>query len=966
MSQEKRLKIFNPSDLIESFTKSGLDTTIFEAIDETSFRKAPNFLTFVVDPEFLNATILPKQIEMGTKLFADYCPVCSEPDFIDNLYDQDIGTIRKKVVFLEHGKCPECYSTRFEFFQQNRLSDYNEFAGCLGQRCIPESSLVFTQRGLIPMRDIEKGDIVSHGMVTEVYDSGSLDLRVLNTELGWLLRGARKSHIVPVLMDDWSIQDKPIRDIVEGDFVLICTPDIWPSLPPVKHTGQTQYPYKFDQMVCGFLGMVCRNYSIQEDGTMTISTKYHETLHSAFLDLFGMHVSFENESCTIHDKQFIKWFLDFTESKKIPREICTTTKEAAEAFVLYYMDKDWYESEDGTQILRHIIEEDEDIESLKLLMLNLGMLTCVRQLDHMRVLMSVHFVTEDENLLSLINRGYYPTQVIGIDDLGPVPMRDLTVSGTNLYCADGFMHHNSGKSKFIGLVSNYMLHRMLCIPNPIRFFNQSAGDIFGMSFAGLSEEKVEKNLWSAFIGFMDASPWFQKYHAFLEDKGRELKQEILTRRKSFISYNHKKILCDYYGSKGTSLRGDTRFFGSIDEIGWMSSGLDAKGASMMNADSIYTSINNSLSTLRMKRSKILNENNYDVPPILIANISSPSSSKDKIMKQVKASKTNSKIYAVQLPTWQSNPDYTEDKLWAEFSSMDPMEFYRDFGASPPIESNPYISETNTIDRIAIGGSTDLYSFKIEKDVDSLGDKFLYGKLVKNRPDNMTPRLLAFDLGSTNNAFGMMVFKMDKESRPILESGLIIKPRDGYKLNLPRIYEEVTVPMVENYGVKYVFFDKWQSLDQVSRLRDKGIDAQVYSLKYADMDGVRGMVTSRGVIIPKLQNPMGHYLSKWLADDEYIPDEIAAALGIQLLTVRDTGIRFLKPTSGDDDLFRAFALGVNRLSDIRVIKGMTSPLNQSQGMNNGGNGGGIGVSMSRKGSASTVVSSGVGVTNSLRR
>ena len=277
--------------------------------------------------------------------------------------------------------------------------------------------------------------------------------------------------------------------------------------------------------------------------------------------------------------------------------------------------------------------------------------------------------------------------------------------------------------------------------------------------------------------------------------------------------------------------------------------------------------------------------------------------------------------------------------------MDSAEFYRDFGANPPLESNPFLSDSISVDKIAVLPGCQLYNFTIERENDAIGDKFLYAKLNKLMTDSVTPRLISFDLGSTNNAFGMTVFKLDSESRPVLESGLIIKPRDGHKVNLPWVYDNITVPMVKNYNVKFVFFDKWQSLDQVTRLRDMGVDAQVYSLKYADIDNVRGMITNRSVLIPKMAKPLSDYLRTWKENDDYIPEEISAALGIQLLTARDLGIRFGKPVQGDDDLFRAFCLGVNRLSDFRIIKGMI-PTRGAQMQQ----GGGIGVVLSMKGSA----------------
>ena len=125
---------FNPSDIFDQLKESGLDPSIFNTIDETGFPKAPNFLEWAVGPQYLNTLILPKQIEMGTKLFCEYCPDCSNPGYIDQLFDQTIGNIKNNVVFLEHGVCPCCTATRWELIAKGSLVFRNELVGCAGQR----------------------------------------------------------------------------------------------------------------------------------------------------------------------------------------------------------------------------------------------------------------------------------------------------------------------------------------------------------------------------------------------------------------------------------------------------------------------------------------------------------------------------------------------------------------------------------------------------------------------------------------------------------------------------------------------------------------------------------------------------------------------------------------------------------------------------------------------------------------
>ena len=58
--------------------------------------------------------------------------------------------------------------------------------------------------------------------------------------------------------------------------------------------------------------------------------------------------------------------------------------------------------------------------------------------------------------------------------------------------------------------------------------------------------------------------------------------------------------------------------------------------------------------------------------------------------------------------------------------------------------------------------------------------------------------------------------------------------------------------------------------------------------------------------------------------EYVEDKLctlnsSAILGMQLLTVRDMGHKMTKPLLGDDDIFRAFCLGIVKLSDPTIKK-----------------------------------------------
>jgi len=608
-------KQFNPADIFDELKKANLDPSIFDTVDERDIPKAPNFLEFVISPKFLNTRILPKQLEIGAKLLADYCPQCSNHGYIDTLYDQTIGNIRDNVIFLEHGACPKCKITRYELIEKNLIGNHNELVAALGQR--------------------------------------------------------------------------------------------------------------------------------------------------------------------------------------------------------------------------------------------------------------------------------------------------------------------AGKTKLTGLIASYQTHRFLKIPNPLRFFQQPSGELLMGTFSALTLDQATQTLWESYKGFIDAAPWFQTYHKFLKEKGKEIGFEFFHELKTSILYAHKQMLWHATGSQDRKMRGRTRIFASIDELGWFISDDSKKDLQNMNADAVYTALSNSLATMRMKFLKVWGPQNYDIPPMLMVNVSSPSSAKDKIMRLLKDGKSNSRILPFHLSTWQSNQDYTHEKLREEFSSMSDADFMRDFGAEPPLAANPFLEDPKSIDRIAVGKADDSIKYQKTTEEDAFNTTFLSAKLLTTVVNKTYPRLVAFDLGFNKNSLAMCLFSLGPDARTRLDFALEITPRKNQPINLASFFDNFTAPMVKMFNIKHAFFDRWQSLDQVQRLREMNVDAGIHSLTYKEMDTVRGSVLAMGIQMPALSRPMAEIVKDYIEDRDGIYQDPYETLGIQLLTVRDLGHRMSKPLLGDDDLFRAFCLGVVKLSEKKIKDVYTS-------------------------------------------
>lgn len=105
-------------------------------IPEGDFAKAPNFYTWCTSKKFLGIKPFVPQAMIGTMLFGDWCPDCSDSDYVKFEYAATDSLVKfeKKVCLLEHGKCPSCNKTRLNFYAKRKLNYYTELALVAGQR----------------------------------------------------------------------------------------------------------------------------------------------------------------------------------------------------------------------------------------------------------------------------------------------------------------------------------------------------------------------------------------------------------------------------------------------------------------------------------------------------------------------------------------------------------------------------------------------------------------------------------------------------------------------------------------------------------------------------------------------------------------------------------------------------------------------------------------------------------------
>jgi hypothetical protein len=537
----------------------------------------------------------------------------------------------------------------------------------------------------------------------------------------------------------------------------------------------------------------------------------------------------------------------------------------------------------------------------------------------------------------------------------------------------GVAGQRSGKSEEDAMLAAYVWHWYTKLPGlPSRYFGLLGSTRLHMTFTALTFDQAKKDLWDPFSSYIRDSRWFKDYHTFLDSKCAEMGIESVCKiGENHILYRHKNIQAAPASPDKRTLRGPTRFFSSVDELGWFTGG---KHAVKINPDEIYTPLNNSLKTIRTAARRLRKRTKaYHVPTAYAVNISSPSSARDGIMRLLYKSKRIKTMYSFHLPTWEMNPNYTREDFDDDFEK-DPIAARRDFGAMPPLSSSPFLSDPNLLRGRIKKSKKNCLRYTLVEVKNSAGGRYISAILKAIRPVRR-PMLLGIDAGYSGNHFGIILTSYDNAGNVVLEGVAEVKPLPGRPVHFNHVYKKLILPILKTQDIIMVLIDRWQSIAIQSRIEDElDIECVRHSLKYAELELVRSFILGEKVLFPEPEVDSWDDIVKGVEDyEEFFLGRPISHFLLQLVTVQDSGRRIEKSEDVEDDLFRAYALCVRFIQDedirIRLMTfGDSLPYGErsvvgicqqySSGMRTSAGGGGSG---GRIGRGSSAVKSSSGVT-----
>ncbi len=500
----------------------------------------------------------------------------------------------------------------------------------------------------------------------------------------------------------------------------------------------------------------------------------------------------------------------------------------------------------------------------------------------------------------------------------------------------GVIGQRGSKSSSTALYSSYLTHMILKFPDlsSLTASMQASTELTG-TFVSLTHAKASGVLWTPYKKIIEESEWFQNYFDIMDTYGEKYGRELYKNSTLYLTFHHRNLRIYPSGPKSSTLRGDTRYFAALDELGLFplpkGDEEEDETSERANADEAHKSLFNSLGTVSVAAYNLMKEGYNSVPPPILFNVSSPYSQRDKMMRLYRESKTadgQNTILGINLPTWELNPFYDRSTpIIASAYASNYEKAERDWGANPPAVHSRFMPVDAVSNGVFVNG-VNTHNFVYQ--YDQPGE--VYGKIEKLRTFSW-PSVMAIDAGHTNNSFTIVGGHYNFDTgKTVVSTILECMPTEGRRVNFNLLYGNVILPLGFALNSVGLAADQWQGIDILYRIRadmknnptgkPRCLPKQ-YSPKRADFNNVRTMIQSGNVLFPTIKEEV----KKRILDGQ-IQDYRTEMIGkpvehlfLQAVTIRDTG-ETRCPEKGEgytDDIFRAVALLVTTIHHPKVME-----------------------------------------------
>jgi hypothetical protein len=418
----------------------------------------------------------------------------------------------------------------------------------------------------------------------------------------------------------------------------------------------------------------------------------------------------------------------------------------------------------------------------------------------------------------------------------------------------------SGKDYTSTIACAYMVHLLLCLEDPARYYGKPPGDAIDIINIAINAIQANRVFFKGFNQRIEKSPWFQgKYIAKANmvefDKGITVHSGH-SEREAWEGYNVLVVILDEISGfelESTSGHEQAKTASSIYKMyrASVNSRFPDFGKVILLSfprfknDYIQQKYNEAVA----EKEVVLRHHKFKVDPDLPDGTDGNEFEMEWEEDHIISYKVP-KMYALKRPTWDINPTRIIDDFTIDFYT-DPVDALSRFACMPPDATDAFFKNRSVIEKAFSNPRLNVDSYgRFDDDFKPNLDRtyFMHVDLAQKHDH------CAVALAHVENWVTMKIGEKYKEAAPriVVDAIRYWTPTSSNSVDFTEVKDYITNIRERGFNLKLVTFDRWNSHDMMQQLGVHGIKTEILSVAKKHYEDMSLILTEERLHGPKIQ------------------------------------------------------------------------------------------------------------------
>lgn len=418
----------------------------------------------------------------------------------------------------------------------------------------------------------------------------------------------------------------------------------------------------------------------------------------------------------------------------------------------------------------------------------------------------------------------------------------------------------SGKDYTSTIACAYMVHLLLCLADPARYFGKPPGDAIDIINIAINAVQANRVFFKGFNQRIEKSPWFQgKYVAKANmvefDKGVTVHSGH-SEREAWEGYNVLVVILDEisgFDLESTSGNEQAKTASSIYKMyrASVNSRFPDVGKVILLSFPRFKNdyIQQRYNEVIAEKEIVLRHHRFKVDPDLPDGIEGNEFEMEWEEDHIVSYKIP-RVYALKRPTWDVNPTRTITDFTIDFYT-DPTDALSRFACMPPDATDAFFKNRVVIEKAFANPNLNVDSYgRFRDDFKPDPDKWYYIHVdLAQKHDHC-----AVAMAHVHNWVTMKIGDKYKEAAPriIVDAVRFWTPTASKSVDFTEVKDYIISLKEKGFNIKMVTFDRWNSHDMMQQLKANGMNAETLSVAKKHYEDMSLCITEERVDGPKIQ------------------------------------------------------------------------------------------------------------------